>query len=223
MLDLLLLAEKKGQIDEEGIKEEIDTFTFEAHDTTGMALAFTLMLLAENKDVQQTARQEVRDLFRAKGGQLNSTDLQDLNYVERCIKESLRLYPSVPTIMRYLKEDLQLRNYTVPAGTSVVCFIKEVHHDPNFWPEPEKFDPDRFLPERSVNRHPYAYLPFSAGPRNCIGQKFAMMELKALVAKILLAFELEPVDRLADVRFKMDMVIRPAHPIHLKFVQINKN
>ncbi|NP_001165978.1 cytochrome P450 4AB12 isoform X1 [Nasonia vitripennis] len=222
MLDLLLLAEKKGLIDEEGIKEEMDTFTFEGHDTTGIALIFILLMLAENKEAQDKAREEVSEMLNSTGGKISQTEIQDFNYLERCIKETLRLYPSVPNVLRHLTEDLQLKTHTLPAGVDVICFLYDVHRDPNFWPDPEKFDPDRFLPESSAGRHPYAYVPFSAGPRNCIGQKFAMMELKSLVARILYNFQLEPIDRSADVKFTTDLVLRPTNPIRVKFVRIDK-
>lgn len=86
------------------------------------------------------------------------------------IKESLRLYPSAPFIGRVLEEDLMTKEgYLLPKGVIVNIHIYDIHRNPKYWPEPDKFDPERFLPENCVNRHPYAFVPFSAGPRNCIG------------------------------------------------------
>ncbi|KAJ8683823.1 hypothetical protein QAD02_019615 [Eretmocerus hayati] len=169
MLDLLLEAERDGMIDSKGIQEEVDTFTFEGHDTTGMALAFTLLLLAENQNEQELARREAIEVLDKNNGSLNLTILQELKYIERCIKESLRLYPPVATMMRQTSTDLKLKNALVPANTHVMIRLFDTHRDPNFWPEPDKFNPDRFLPESMKDRHPFAYVPFSAGPRNCIG------------------------------------------------------
>ncbi|XP_048512933.1 cytochrome P450 4C1-like isoform X2 [Athalia rosae] len=110
MLDLLISASKQNaNIDDEGIREEVDTFIFEGHDTTAMALAFTLLLLAENKEAQDKARAEVDDKFdESEEGKLTLKDIQSLVYLERCIKESLRLFPSVPFISRHVSEELRL-------------------------------------------------------------------------------------------------------------------
>ncbi|KAJ8675053.1 hypothetical protein QAD02_010839 [Eretmocerus hayati] len=222
MLDLLLLAEKDGSIDEEGIREEVATFVFEGHDTTAMAMLFTIMLLAENQDAQNRARNEVEGILDQVGGKPEMNDLQHFVYLERCIKESLRMFPSVPMIGRKMVEDLRFKNFMAPKGSHLVMHINHVHRDPEFWPEPEKFDPDRFLPERSQGRHPFAYLPFSAGFRNCIGQKFAMMELKSSIAQILYNFELHPVDFTHDVVIKSDVVLRPSHSVRTRFVKIDR-
>lgn len=222
MLDLLIAAQRRGVINDDGIREEVDTFMFEGHDTTAMALCFTLMLLAEHKEIQDRARIEVDEVFSQCDGKLSIGTIQQLTYLDRCIKESLRLYPSVHFISRELYEDLQLKNYFIPAGTLVNVQIYDTHHDPNFWPNPEVYDPDRFLPENTQARHNYAYVPFSAGGRNCIGQRFAMLEMKSLVAYILHNFYLEPIDYLKDVRFITDLVLRPSHPIRTRFVPINR-
>ncbi|XP_046742320.1 uncharacterized protein LOC124408984 [Diprion similis] len=221
MLDLLISASRReGSISDEGIREEVDTFIFEGHDTTAMGLCFTLMLLAENKDIQDKARAEVDEVFEGKEDKkLSMREVQGLAYLERCIKESLRLFPSVPFITRYVSEDLQLKNYLVPGGTGVHVHIFELHRDSNFWPDPLVFNPDRFLPEQMRGRHPFAFVPFSAGPRNCIGQKFAMLELKVLMAHFLHNFYLEPLDLSCDVEIFPDLVLRPAKPVRLKFVR----
>lgn len=221
MLDLLIAAHRKNQIDIEGIREEVDTFMFRGHDTTAMSITFTIMLLAEHKEIQDRARAEVKAELDANNGKMTMSTLQNLPYLERCIKESLRMYPSVPFISRKPEKDLKLNNYyTVPANTTIHLHIVDVHRDPQFWPNPDVYDPDRFLPENCQGRHPYCYIPFSAGPRNCIGQRFAMFELKTVVGSLLYNFNFEPVDYLKDMLITTDLVIRPAHPVRTKFIPI---
>ncbi|XP_067213620.1 cytochrome P450 4C1 [Linepithema humile] len=223
MLDLLIAASKENNITDLDIREEVDTFMFEGHDTTAMAACFTLLLLAEHKDVQERIRTEIDTAIQEHGKKYTMTLLQNLPYLDRCLKESLRLYPSVHLISRVAPEDIKLDSYIIPAGTFMHINIYDVHRDPNFWPNPDVFDPDRFLPEKIRNRHSYSYVPFSAGPRNCIGQRFAMLELKAIIAPLVHNFYLESVDYLKDVRFKSDLVIRPAHPVRVKFIPIDRN
>ncbi|XP_029157493.1 cytochrome P450 4C1-like [Nylanderia fulva] len=217
MLDLLILASRQGSLTDSDIREEIDTFMFEGHDTTAMGIIFTLLLLAEHKDIQERVRAEVDTVMQENGGKLTMKSLQNLLYLDRCLKETLRLYPSVFFISRTAAEDVKLHSYVVPAGTILHLNIWGVHRDPNFWPNPDAFDPDRFLPEKIQNRHPYSYLPFSAGPRNCIGQRFGMLELKAVIAPLLHNFYLEPVDRIKDIRLRADLIIRPSHSVRVKF------
>ncbi|XP_072760393.1 cytochrome P450 4C1-like isoform X2 [Anoplolepis gracilipes] len=220
MLDLLIAISREGFLTDSDIKEEVDTFMFEGHDTTAMGITFALLLLAEHKDIQERVRIEVNTVMQENGGKLTIKSLQNLLYLDRCLKEALRLYPSVFLISRYIAEDVKLQSYVVPAGTVVHLNIYGVHRDPNFWPNPEVFDPDRFLPEIAQNRHPYSYLPFSAGPRNCIGQRFGLLEMKAMIAPLVHNFYLEPVDYLKDLQMKTAIVLRPSHPVHIKFVPI---
>ncbi|XP_016840411.1 cytochrome P450 4C1 [Nasonia vitripennis] len=222
MLDLLIAAYREKQIDDLGIREEVDTFMFEGHDTSAMGVCFVLLLLAEHKDIQARAREEVEEVLGKTGGRIDLSAINQMSHLERCIKEALRLYPSVPFISRNINEDLHLKDYTVPRGTIAHIHVYDLHRDANFWPEPLKYDPDRFLPERTRNRHPFSYIPFSAGSRNCIGQKFAMMELKSITAHLLHDFHLEPIDLAHEVPIVCDLVLRPARPIYMKFVPIEK-
>lgn len=97
-------------------------------------------------------------------------DFQNLQYLELCLKESLRMYPSVPLISRRATGDINLPSgHKIPKGAVILLQIYDLHHNPDIFPNPEKFDPDRFLPGSYASRHVFAYLPFSGGPRNCIG------------------------------------------------------
>ncbi|EGI58147.1 Cytochrome P450 4C1 [Acromyrmex echinatior] len=222
MLDLLIAAVRNDEMDDVDIREEVDTFVFEGHDTVAVGLTYAILLLAEHEDVQKRARNEISAIMEANGGKLTMSALNNMPYLERCLKESLRLYPSVPFISRVLSKDLQTQTYLVPSGTIVHLNIYDIHRDPNFWPNPDVFDPDRFLLEKIQKRHPYSYLPFSAGPRNCIGQRFAMMELKAIIATLIYNFYLEPIDYLKDLQFKTDLTSRVTQPIRTRFVPINR-
>ncbi|XP_026829047.1 cytochrome P450 4C1-like isoform X2 [Ooceraea biroi] len=220
MLDLLIAASKDSNLSDLDIREEVDTFMFEGHDTVAMALIFAILLLAEHKDIQDRVRNEVNAVMEENGGKLTMAASQNLTYLDRCLKEALRLYPSVFYILRKLTEDVMMQSYLVPAGTQVYVDILSLHKNPEFWPNPEVFDPDRFLPELVQNRHPFAYVPFSAGSRNCIGQRFAMMEMKVVVAFLVHKFYLEPMQRAADVRLTGNIILRPAHPVRVKFVPV---
>lgn len=163
-LDMLLLAQMEGngsELSDVDIREEVDTFMFEGHDTTSSALAFAISLLSKHADVQQRVYEEAVEL--------EGREKESMPYLEAVIKETLRLYPSVPFFSRGVLEDLQVGDVTVPKGASVSCLVYMLHRDPESFPDPERFDPDRFyLNENKL--HPFAFAGFSAGPRNCIGQ-----------------------------------------------------
>ncbi|TGZ32209.1 Cytochrome P450 4C1, partial [Temnothorax longispinosus] len=213
LLDHLIADNREGRLTDLDVKEQIDGFMFAGHDTTALNLTYLLMLLAEHKDIQDRVRNEVNTAFQENGKKFNIKLLQNLTYLNRCIKETLRLYPSVFLISRVAGKNVKLQSYLVPAGTTVVLNIYGVHRDPNFWPNPETFDPDKFLPERFQNRHPYSYLPFSAGPRNCLGQQYALLQIKALIAPLIQNYYLEPITYLKNLRLQADLVLRPACPL----------
>lgn len=209
-LDLLLeYSEENPEFNDEEIRKEVDTFMFAGHDTTGSAINSILYILGLHPDIQARVQEELDGIFDSADSPVTWEDLHQLKYTEMCIKEALRIFPPAPFISRKLKEDVVIENYRVPSGTTVELVIYKIHRDPTQFPDPEVFDPDRFLPENINKRHPYAYIPFSAGPRNCIGQKFAMLELKILVSSILRRFRVESVVPRDQLKLVPELILRP--------------
>ena len=146
-------------------------------------------------------------------------DLKRMKYLEQCLKESLRLYPPVPYIGRINNEEFQIDDYTVPKHTTCFVVFYSLHRDPEVFPRPEVFDPDRFSSELTTERNAYAYLPFSAGARNCIGQKFALLEAKALLASVLRQFVLQSLVDVSDVKMDIAAILKPKTEIKIKFTK----
>lgn len=140
------------------------------------------------------ALEEQKEIFQDDSKRaLTHQDLQNMKYLEMVAKETMRLYPSVPIIIRKFKEDKHYNGTNIPTGLNIIILLYKIMRDPNYFPDPDKFDPERFSSLNEVGRPPFSYIPFSGGPRNCIGQKFAMLEIKATISKLLRNYEIQPV------------------------------
>lgn len=200
-LDLMIEASQNGVvINDEEIKEQVDTIMFEGHDTTAAGSSFFLSMLGIHQDIQDRVIQELDEIFGDSDRPATFADTLEMKYLERCLMETLRMYPPVPIIARQLRQDVKLGensifytmisyyqiiihktfnkslfsvsgDYTLPAGATIVIGTFKIHRLPEVYPNPDKFDPDNFLPERTANRHYYAFIPFSAGPRSCVGEQ----------------------------------------------------
>ncbi|KAJ3655743.1 hypothetical protein Zmor_014858 [Zophobas morio] len=214
-LDLLLEATVDGRpLTQEEIREEVDTFMFEGHDTTASAISFALYCLANNADAQKKAYEEQLTLFgENKSPHMSYAALQSMKYLEMVIKETLRLYPSVPFYSRETDEEVEINGISIPKGVPIIIFAYGIHRDPTHFKDPEKFNPSRF--EEIDGKHPYSYIPFSAGPRNCIGQKFAMLEMKSTISKILRHFELQPASPECRPQLAAEAVLKSTNGIKI--------
>ncbi|MFN0086639.1 MAG: cytochrome P450 [Blastocatellia bacterium] len=168
-----------GMTDEQ-LRDETITFLLAGHETTANALAWTWYLLSRHSEVERRLRDEVRDVLgdRAPGAE----DLPRLQYVRQVIREAMRLYPPIWIIERRAIGPDEIHGVAIPAGSSVIVSPYALHRAPDLWTDPETFDPDRFAPGREPDR--FAYIPFGAGPRLCIGNNFALMEAQVIVAMI---------------------------------------
>ncbi|XP_043941757.1 cytochrome P450 4B1-like [Protopterus annectens] len=221
-LDILLFArdeDGKGLSDKD-ICAEVDTFMFEGHDTTSSGISWILYCMAMYPEHQTKCREEIQEILAGRNT-LEWSDLSKLTYTTMVIKECLRLYPPVPGVGRVTTKRMTFPDgRSVPAGSRIGVSIYSIHRQPDIWEDPEVFDPLRFSPERSANRHSYAFIPFAAGGRNCIGQQFAMNEMKVATALTLARFELAP--DLAKPPIKIpQLVLRSKNGIHLKLKVIN--
>ncbi|XP_046978516.1 cytochrome P450 4g15-like [Vanessa cardui] len=188
-LDLMIESAQNGtnKITDHEIKEEVDTIMFEGHDTTAAGSSFVLCLLGIHQDIQTRVYDELYGIFGDSDRPCTFEDTLQMKYLERVIFESLRMYPPVPLIARKLKRDVKIatKNYVLPAGATVVIGQFQIHRNPKYYKNPTVFNPDNFLPENTQNRHYYSYIPFSAGPRSCVGRKYAILKLKILLSTIL--------------------------------------
>ncbi|XP_060840808.1 cytochrome P450 4C1-like [Rhopalosiphum padi] len=221
-LDLILnvLNDAPDQMTDRDIREEVDTFLFEGHDTTSIAMTMILVLLGMHPDIQEQARDEIRRIFEYSDRDATMEDLNNMKYLEAVIKESLRMYPSVPAFTRELEKPLHLKNYIIPALTTITVYPFILHRNEDIYPNPEEFIPDRFLKEENKANFLFGYLPFSAGARNCIGQKYAMNQMKIVVSTILRNAKIESLGRKEDIRISTQLIIRIESIPKMKFYKL---
>jgi cytochrome P450 len=171
--------EGTGALDEAELRDEAMTLLLAGHETTAVALCWTFWLLAQNPQVEARLHEEIDSVLR--GAPPSAADLERLPYVRQVLSESMRLYPPAWAVGRTAQRDVELRGEPVRAGTTVVLSQWVVHRDPALWPDPLRFDPERFAPSSSAGRPRFAYFPFGGGPRTCIGDGFAWLSTTLLL------------------------------------------
>jgi cytochrome P450 len=200
LLSMLLKAhdEDGSQLNNKQLRDEVMTIFLAGHETTALTLSWTWYLLAQNPETERKFHAELADVL---GERLPTmADLSRLRYTEMIAKESMRLYPPAYALGREAVEECEIGGFRVPAGAQVFMFQWATQRDARFFAQPEKFQPDRWTEEFSNSLPKYAYFPFGGGPRACIGNYFAMMEIVLLLATI-------------GQRFRFSLV--PGHPVSL--------
>ncbi|CAF3835290.1 unnamed protein product [Rotaria sordida] len=168
-------------------------FLVAGYETTSVLMSCFFYVMATEPVIQEKVYEEIRQELG--DDEVTHEKLNQLSYLDMVISETLRMYPPGITFDRVASCDYQLGNYHIPKGSIINVPVYPIHHDPNVWPDPEKFIPERFLPAEKAKRHPMAYLPFGDGPRNCIGMRFALLEAKLGIAKALRVVEFQKCEK----------------------------
>lgn len=210
-MNLLLQIKNKGrlvdQTDEPEITGKVEpgltieelaaqcfVFFIAGFETSSTTMNFCLYELACNQDIQERLRDEIEKAIAANGGKVTYDLVMGLQYLDNVVNETLRKYPPIEGLNRIPITDYTMpgTSHVIPSRTMFGIPVYALHHDPDIYPDPERFDPDRFLPEEVAARHPYTYLPFGEGPRVCIGLRFGVMQTKIGLITLLRSFRFTP-------------------------------
>ncbi|KAF9416789.1 hypothetical protein HW555_005919 [Spodoptera exigua] len=206
---LQLLLERNLAFSNVELREHIDSITLAGNDTTALVISYALLLLGMHQDAQEEVYKELKNIFGDSQRMPTKEDISRMDYLDRVIKETMRLYTVVPLIGRKTRTELKLSTCTVPAGVGCVVIPMVLHRSKRLWgPDADCFNPDRFLPENCATRHPCAYIPFSYGTRNCIGRHFGMLAMKSVLANVLRSYK---VSSEAFDRLKIEILLFPVH------------
>ena len=193
LLDRILAARRDAPAegeDDRQMRDEVVTLILAGHETTAMAVAWSLYLLATHPDIQERVSEHIKS--NLDGEAATAEDIPRLSYLKQVVQEALRLYPPVWGFMRRTERELELAGNVLPPKTTLSVVTYALHRHPEFWPDPERFDPGRFAPDQVRDRDFFAYLPFAAGPRACIGGEMAMLETQLILAQIMPQFRMRP-------------------------------
>jgi len=208
LLALLMEARDEGTgegMSDKQLRDEAITIMVAGNDTTATALSWTWYLLARHADVEQKLHAELAAVLA--GRTPTFEDLPNLKYTAMVIQEALRLYPPAWILGRMAIDEDEIGGFSIPAKSEIMLHTYMTHRHTDFWDEPEKFDPERFLPERSTMRLRYSYFPFGGGPRQCIGNNFALMEAQLILATVAQKYQL---------RLVSDQLIYPEASVTLR-------
>lgn len=195
------------------LRDELITIFSAGHETSANALAWTLYLLAKHPTIAKKVKTEAEEVLQ--GRMPAFEDLRKLTYARQVIEEGMRLYPPAWGIGRYALKDDHWQDYHIEKGTIMACEIYGLHHHPDLWENPEVFDPERFSPEQVKARPSHHYLPFGAGPRMCIGNHFAMMEMQLLLPLLVRSFNFELLEN-QSIEMEPLITLRPKNGIQMR-------
>lgn len=207
----------KGLTDHEILSQAM-IFLFAGYETTSSSLTFLSYNLATNPQVMKKLQEEVDATFPNKAP-IQYQELMQMEYLDCVINESLRLFPIASRLERVAKASVEINGFVIPKGMVVIVPTWPMHHDPEIWPEPEKFKPERFNKENKETIDPYIYMPFGAGPRNCIGMRFALVLMKLAIVEILQRYSFS-VCKETEIPIELGIqgLLQPKRPIKLKLV-----
>ncbi len=197
------------------LRDEVITFLIAGHETVASALTWACYLLSQNPQAAQRLGQELKAVLHGRTPTVD--DLSALDFTRHVFDETLRLYPPAWLITRKCIQGDEIGGYSIPPGALIVIGVSAMHHHPGFWPEPDRFDPDRFTAVSLADRPRFAYLPFGGGPHQCIGKSFALAEAPLILATIYQRYRLELAST-ATVDVMPLVTLRPRGGLPMKII-----
>ncbi|XP_065207589.1 cytochrome P450 4C1-like isoform X2 [Planococcus citri] len=191
--------------------------TDEGSETTAVTICFCMLMLGMRQDVQKRVYEEIHSVFGDENRLPNLEDLSKLSYLEQCIKETLRRFTVVPLGLRHTQEDIPISDgKIIPSGCNIALFGLAIHLNPEIYPNPEIWDPSNFDPDKVANRHKASFVPFGAGPRGCVGQKYAMVSMKAQLSTMIRNFKITTDIKMEDIELSIDILLRSSTGYYVK-------
>nr|XP_034183757.1 probable cytochrome P450 6a14 [Osmia lignaria] len=226
---LVDLKKNPGNISDKQLSDSFlaaQSFVFFAagFETSSVTITHALYELAYNHSIQDTLRSEIKDVLQRSNGEITYDNIKEMKYLDAVLQETLRKYPVVLWLSRTAMTNYTFSGtkVTIPKGQHVVVPVDAIQNDPDIFPEPEVFDPNRFLDDNAKGRHPMFYMPFGDGPRNCIGARFAKIQSKVALIKILSNFKVDVCEKTVT-EYKRDiksfLLLQPTHEVYLKMTK----
>nr|CAG8633114.1 981_t:CDS:2 [Entrophospora candida] len=213
--------DKNEQMSFEEIRNQIMTFLIAGHETTGVMMIWILYYLSKDQEIQDKLREEIVKEFPDKDSELNFDQINSMEYLNAVCKETLRIVPPATLVSRIANEDVMIDEYLIPKDTSIYIPIYQIHHLASIWGDDvEKFNPSRWFTEKVKGFSHYKHLPFSAGPRSCIGNRFALNEAKVVLCILLRNFQFHEVEGF-KVTTKANITLRPDPTVKLWVSEID--
>ncbi|XP_065082895.1 uncharacterized protein LOC135705214 [Ochlerotatus camptorhynchus] len=220
---ILRLAEETDVFDDRAIRDELDTIIVGGNETSALTLSHVMLMLAIHEEIQQKVYNEIVNVLGGRDPSIpvHNDHLSQLNYTEMVMKETMRLFPVGPVVARTCTAPTRISKTTIPEGTTVVLGVFNTHRNAKYWgPDVDSFNPDNFFPERVAERHPYSFLPFSGGPRNCIGYKYGLMSMKIMLCHLLRAYRFRSPLKMDQLQLKMSITLKIANKHMVQIVRI---
>ncbi|KXJ73707.1 hypothetical protein RP20_CCG015201 [Aedes albopictus] len=224
-LDQILTAQKSDGTTFSNMDLIYQLFTIisAANDTSALTVSYTCLYLGMNPDIQEKVLTEMNQVFYSPEVEINLDTVKQLEYTEMVIKEALRICPTAPFAGRQTANEFLLDGIPIPKGEIICMDLYNLHRRKEFWgADPDRFDPERFRPEAVERRHPFAFLPFSGGSRNCIGHRYAMNAMKIMLLRLLQNFEVRTNLKQADFKFRFEITAKLEGPHSVLLVKRNK-
>ncbi|XP_068899935.1 cytochrome P450 4C1-like isoform X1 [Tenebrio molitor] len=223
LINNLINSIEAGELDESGVLDEIHSI-LAAGETAAITNALLLCMMGLHSNIQKNIQEELDSIFGHSDRIVTLEDVNRMYYLERVVKETMRLFPPAPFLRRSVDEDIKLDSHVLPKGSEVFIPLVSLHRRRDLWNYPLVFDPDRFLAENEASRPDYSYLPFGNGRRNCIGFKYATLSMKTMLAIFFKHYEVQSTEykSVEDVEFWLNIVAYPKRGCKVKLQKLEK-